>query len=76
MVVGFAESVHAGDPTVTHAVACALPPGPSHVTVYAVVEDGETVVVPDVRLPGSVENPSPSHFVAFVEPHVKVDDWP
>jgi hypothetical protein len=44
--------------------------GPVQVSVYVVVEVGETTTLPLVPVP------TPLHDVALVELQVRVDDWP
>jgi hypothetical protein len=68
------ETVGAGVVTVTVAVFVVVPPGPVAVSVYVVVDDGLTLVLPDVGLlptPLSIEID-----VAFDDVHVSVDDCP
>jgi hypothetical protein len=76
MEVGLAERVAVGVetvPTVTVALAVAVPPGPVQLMPYVCVAAGDTVAVPDV--PEAVK-PVPVQDVAFVELHVSVEDWP
>jgi hypothetical protein len=76
MEVGLADRVAVGVetvPTVTVALAFAVPPGPVQTTLYVCVAVGDTLAVPDV--PEAVK-PVPVQDVAFVELHVRVDDPP
>jgi hypothetical protein len=68
------ETVGAGTVTVTVAVLVVVPPGPLAVSVYVVVDDGLTLVLPDVAwLPTPL---SMEIDVAFDDVHVSVDDCP
>ena len=76
MEVGLAESVAVGEvvvPTVTVTFAVTVPLPPVQETLYVCVVVGDTVAVPEV--PDAVK-PVPVQDVAFVEPHVSVEDWP
>ncbi len=61
--------------TVTCALAVAGPLGPAHDTEYVMPEESAPVeILPDVAFP--VEKLVPVQDVAFVEPHVRIDDSP
>ncbi len=79
MLLGEVETVVTGAVTVEVTITCfdacgEVPPVPVQVTLYVVVEDGETDTVPEVAFP--VEKPVPVQEVAFVELQVSAEELP
>jgi len=62
-----------GTLTVTRAVSLSFPPGPEQVTVYVLVELGETPSVPEVLPPVLKPEPLPEHEVALELLHESVE---
>jgi len=65
-----------GGTTVTVACSVCVPPGPVRVSVYVVVDEGETLTLPP---PGGVTPPTPLSIVApvaLLPDHVSVEELP